>query len=148
MMSLSTFLRFVELQTKVASLFPFLVGLLFVIYRFESFNLLNTAIFFFAMLIFDLTTTGINNYMDYRKAHSDKYRKTENIIGQANIPLGLAKNTILTMLLIAMGLGIWLVFRTDLLVLFIGILCFIIGVFIRMDQSLFLELLLERFFPV
>ena len=67
--------------------------------------------------------------MDYKKAHSDEYRKTENIIGQANIPLGLAKNTILTMLLIAMGLGIWLVFRTDLLVLFIGILCFIIGVF-------------------
>ena len=67
--------------------------------------------------------------MDYKKAHSDEYRKTENIIGQANIPLGLAKNTILTMLFIAMGLGIWLVFRTDLLVLFIGILCFIIGVF-------------------
>ena len=110
-MSLSTFLRFVELQTKVASLFPFLVGLLFVIYRFESFNLLNTVIFFFAMLIFDLTTTGINNYMDYKKAHSDEYRKTENIIGQANIPAGLAKNTILTMLFIAMGLGIWLVFR-------------------------------------
>ena len=86
-MSLRTFLNFVELQTKVASLFPFLVGLLFVIYRFESFNLLNTVIFFISMLIFDLTTTGINNYMDYKKAHSDEYRKTENIIGQANIPL-------------------------------------------------------------
>jgi 1,4-dihydroxy-2-naphthoate octaprenyltransferase len=128
-MSLRTFLKFVELQTKVASLFPFLVGLLFVIYRFDSFDLINTIIFFSAMLIFDLTTTGINNYMDYKKAYSDDYRKRENIIGQANIPLGLAKATILTMLLIATFLGILLVFRTDLLVLLIGVFCFIIGVF-------------------
>jgi 1,4-dihydroxy-2-naphthoate octaprenyltransferase len=129
MMSIRTFLNFVELQTKVASLFPFLVGLLFVIYRFEAFDPINTLIFFVAMLIFDLTTTGINNYMDYKKAHSDEYRKTENIIGQANIPISLARNTIFNMLFIATGLGVLLVLRTDPLVLFIGILCFIIGVF-------------------
>ena len=82
MMSLSTFLRFVELQTKVASLFPFLVGLLFVIYRFESFNLLNTVIFFFAMLIFDLTTTGINNYMDYKKAQQMNIVKQKILSGK------------------------------------------------------------------
>lgn len=128
-MSFSTFLKFVEIQTKVASFFPFLVGLLFVIYRFDTFNPINTLIFFAAMLIFDLTTTAINNYMDYKKATTDEYRKRENIIGQANIPVGLAKSTIITMLLIATALGIWLVFRTDLLVLFIGILCFIIGIF-------------------
>lgn len=128
-MSLRTFLQFVEIQTKVASLFPFLVGLLFVIYRFDTFNALNTSIFFAAMLIFDLTTTAINNYMDYQKATTDEYRKRENIIGQANIPIGLAKFTIMAMLLIATALGVWLVFQTDLLVLFIGILCFIIGIF-------------------
>ena len=33
------------------------------------------------------------------------------------------------MLIIASALGVWLVFRTDLLVLFLGIICFIIGVF-------------------
>lgn len=129
MMSIRTFLEFVEIRTKLASLFPFLVGLLFVIYRFDAFKPINTVIFFFAMLIFDLTTTAINNYMDYKKATTDEYRKRENIIGQDNIPIGLAKFTIFAMLFTAMGLGIWLVFLTDLLVLFIGILCFIIGVF-------------------
>jgi len=128
-MSLRTFLKFVEIQTKVASLFPFLVGLLFVIYRFDAFNPINTIIFFFAMLIFDLTTTAINNYIDYKKATTDEYRKRENIIGQDNIPIGLAKFTIIAMLLTAMGLGIWLVVHTDLLVLLIGIFCFIIGIF-------------------
>lgn len=128
-MSIRTFLKYVEIQTKVASFFPFLVGLLFVIYRYDAFNPLNTLIFFIAMLVFDLTTTAINNYMDYKKATTDEYRKTQNIIGQDDISVRLAKNTIITMLLIATGLGVWLVFLTDLLVLLIGILCFIIGIF-------------------
>ena len=128
-MSLRTFLKLVEIQTKLASLFPFLVGLLFVIYRYGTFDLVNTLIFFSSMLIFDLTTTAINNYMDYKKATTDEYRKRENIIGQENIPLRLVRFTIISMLIIASALGVWLVFRTDLLVLFLGIICFIIGVF-------------------
>lgn len=128
-MSFKTFLKYVEIQTKVASFFPFLVGLLFVIYRYDTFKPINTLIFFAAMLIFDLTTTAINNYMDYKKATTDEYRRTENIIGQANVPVKLARNIIFIMLATAIGLGIWLVFRTDLIVLLIGILCFIIGVF-------------------
>ena len=128
-MTLRTFLKLVEIQTKLASLFPFLVGLLFVIYRYDTFNLINTFIFFCSMLIFDLTTTAINNYMDYKKATTDEYRKRENIIGQENIPLRLVRFTIISMLIIAAALGVWLVFRTDLLVLFLGIICFFIGVF-------------------
>ena len=119
-MTLRTFLKLVEIQTKLASLFPFLVGLLFVIYRYDTFNLLNTFIFFCSMLIFDLTTTAINNYMDYKKATTDEYRKRENIIGQENIPLRLVRFTIISMLIIAAALGVLLVFRTDLLVLFLG----------------------------
>lgn len=128
-MSIKTFLNYVEIQTKLASFFPFLVGLLFVIYKFDTFKLGNTLIFFAAMLIFDLTTTAINNYMDYKKATTDEYRRTENIIGQENVPVKLARNIIFVMLAVSMALSIWLVFRTDLLVLFIGILCFIIGIF-------------------
>src|SRR5690625_3703255 len=128
-MSIRTFFKLVEIQTKLASLFPFLIGSLFVIYYYETFNLLNTLIFFSSMLIFDLTTTAINNYMDYVKATSDQYRKEKNIIGQKNIPEKLVVQTIFTLLFIAIGLGIWLVFKTSLLVLFIGIGCFAVGIF-------------------
>lgn len=128
-MSIGTFLKLVEIQTKLASLFPFLIGSLFVIYYYETFNLLNTLIFFSSMLIFDLTTTAINNYMDYVKATSDKYRKESNIIGQKDIPEKLVVKTIFTLLFIAIGLGVWLVFKTSLLVLFVGIGCFAVGVF-------------------
>lgn len=128
-MSIRTFFKLVEIQTKLASLFPFLIGSLFVIYYYETFNLLNTLIFFSSMLIFDLTTTAINNYMDYVKATNEKYRKESNIIGQKNIPEKLVVKTIFTLLFIAIGLGIWLVFKTSLLVLFVGIGCFAVGVF-------------------
>ena len=59
------------------------------------------------MLIFDLTTTAINNYMDYKKATTDEYRKRENIIGQENIPLRLVRFTIICMLIIAAALGVF-----------------------------------------
>lgn len=128
-MSFRTFLKLVEIQTKIASLFPFLIGSLFVIYHYETFNLLNTFIFFSSMLIFDLTTTAINNYMDYKKATNDHYRKETNIIGQENISERLVLITIFSLLITAIGLGVWLVFLTDLLVLFVGIACFSVGVF-------------------
>jgi 1,4-dihydroxy-2-naphthoate octaprenyltransferase len=128
-MSLRTFLKLVEIETKIASVFPFFVGLLFVIYRYETFQLLNTLIFFGAMLIFDLTTTAINNYMDYRKAVCQNYRNERNIIGQKSISERTVLFTIISLLAVATGLGIWLVFRTDLLVLLIGMACFAIGIF-------------------
>ncbi|MBU9721662.1 MULTISPECIES: 1,4-dihydroxy-2-naphthoate polyprenyltransferase [Bacillaceae] len=127
-MSFSTFLKLVEIQTKIASVFPFLVGSLFVYYRYDTFNLLTTFIFFCSMLLFDLTTTAINNYMDYRKATTDTYRRERNIIGQKQIPEWLVITTILSLLVVATGLGLWLVALTDLIVLFIGMACFAIGI--------------------
>ncbi|MBC1522533.1 1,4-dihydroxy-2-naphthoate polyprenyltransferase [Listeria aquatica] len=130
-MSIKAFLELVEIRTKIASVYPFVLGTLFVFYKLQTINLGNTLIFFVAMLIFDLTTTAINNYMDYRKAtdnHDYDFRVESNVIGKMNIP---QKNVILlifTMFLIATALGVWLVVRTDLLVLLIGFVCFCIGI--------------------
>lgn len=130
-MSFRTFLELVEIRTKIASVYPFMLGTLYVLYEYHVFNLENTIIFFLAMLIFDLTTTAINNYMDYRKAtnnHDYDFRKTSNIIGQKEIPELAVIILIFAMFFIATGLGVWLVFRTDLLVLLIGFVCFCIGI--------------------
>lgn len=127
-MSIRSFLKLVEIQTKIASIFPFFIGILFVLYRYDAFHLKNTFIFFSSMLIFDLTTTAINNYMDYRKANSDEYRKEQNVIGQEGIKESTVIATILTLFFIATGLGIWLTIETGLLVLLIGFICFCIGI--------------------
>lgn len=127
-MSLRAFLKLVEIQTKLASLFPFIVGCLFVSYRFHVLNPINTTIFFFSMLFFDMTATAINNYMDYRKATSEEYRRRENIIGQERLSEALVIFTIILLLAIATVLGLVLVARTDLIVLLIGMACFGIGI--------------------
>ncbi|EUJ18418.1 1,4-dihydroxy-2-naphthoate octaprenyltransferase [Listeria aquatica FSL S10-1188] len=88
-MSIKAFLELVEIRTKIASVYPFVLGTLFVFYKLQTINLGNTLIFFVAMLIFDLTTTAINNYMDYRKAtdnHDYDFRVESNVIGKMNIP--------------------------------------------------------------
>jgi len=131
-LSVKTFLKLVEIQTKLASLFPFLIGILFVTYRYGTVKPLQTAVFFAAMLIFDMTTTAINNYMDYKKAtdnHDFDYRKTRNVIGQENIPEGVAVATILVMLVLASLLGLWLFYLTDIVILLVGVICFGVGVF-------------------
>lgn len=128
-MTLNTFFRLVEIQTKLASLFPFLIGTLFSLFFFRSFDPVNTLIFFVAMIVFDMTTTAINNLMDYQKATSEEYRKNHNIIGQAAISEKLVGQIILMMLLLASVLGIVLVFRTNLMLLLIGGICFLIGIF-------------------
>lgn len=128
-MTAKTFLDLVEIKTKLASLFPFLLGLLFTIYYFQVFNLTNSLIFFVAMLLFDMTTTAINNLMDYQKAKAAGYKEEVNIIGQAKLSEKLVIYLILSMLTLASLLGIVLVIRTSLLLLFIGGLCFLIGIF-------------------
>ena len=128
-MTFPVFLKLVEIKTKLASVLPFLIGVLFVIYRYDTFKPMNTLIFFSSMILFDMTCTAINNYMDYKKATNDKYRKESNIIGQKNISEKLVVTTIFALLSLATILGIWLVLRTDLLVLIVGLICFAIGVF-------------------
>ena len=58
-MTVPVFLEFVEIKTKLASLFPFVLGTLFTLYRFGSINALNTILFFIAMVVFDMATTAI-----------------------------------------------------------------------------------------
>ena len=84
-MTLKIFLEVVELRTKVASVFPFAIGVLFSIAFFHEIHWLNTGLFFIGMLVFDLATTAINNYMDYQKAHSKTYKYQENVIGRTGI---------------------------------------------------------------
>ena len=131
-MSLKIFLELVEIRTKLASLLPFIIGLLFAIYHFGQFNPLNTTVFFICMIIFDMTTTAINNYMDWKKAVDNSkidYKNTRNVIGIHNLDEKIVVTIILTMLLVAIALGLWLVYLTTILVLFIGMFCFAIGIF-------------------
>ena len=67
-MNIQSFLKLVEIQTKVASVIPFMIGTSYAIFKFDNFNIKNALLMFLSMIFFDMTTTAINNYMDYKKA--------------------------------------------------------------------------------
>ncbi|WP_017415053.1 1,4-dihydroxy-2-naphthoate polyprenyltransferase [Clostridium tunisiense] len=129
-MSIGSFLKLVEIQTKVASMIPFLLGTMFTLYRYDNFKPENFIIMFVSLLSFDMATTAINNYYDYKKAtrtKEDSYRKT-NIIGRDNLKESTVVGIIITLVLIAIVFGAILTVKTDVVVLLIGAISFATGV--------------------
>lgn len=127
-MSIPVFLELVEIKTKLASLFPFTLGVLFSLYYFESINPMNTVLFFIAMVVFDMATTAINNTMDYVKAKNLDYKEEENILGRAGLSVKRVTGLIVLMITFAALIGFVLVYRTNLLLLVLGAFCFAVGI--------------------
>lgn len=129
-MNVKSFLKFVELPTKVASMIPFLMGTLYALYRFEDFYVLRALFMLVSLLSFDMATTAINNYYDFKKAskkHGYGY-ETHNAIVHYNLKENVVVATIVILLLLAAGGGIALVIETGLLIFLLGGLSFLIGI--------------------
>ncbi|WP_339243870.1 1,4-dihydroxy-2-naphthoate polyprenyltransferase [Paenibacillus sp. FSL F4-0243] len=129
-MNIKSFLRFVELPTKVASMIPFLMGTLYALYRFEDFYVLRFGLMFVSLLSFDMATTAINNYYDFKKAsktHGYGY-ETHNAIVHFKLKESTVVATIVILQALAAGGGIALVTQTGLLVFLLGGLSFLIGI--------------------
>lgn len=112
------FLKYVEITTKITSLYAFLNTLLFMIYEKQPVNVPLMVVFFIAMFIFDLTTTAINNYID-----SKDYPE------MLPIPRSSAFSAIMVMLCISTVLGLYLAYKSGIVVLLLGAFCFLLGIF-------------------
>lgn len=125
-----SFFKLVEIQTKVASMIPFAFGTLYAIYRYDNFDVKNFLLMFVSLLTFDMATTAINNYNDYKKAikkHGFGY-ESHNAIVSHNLKESTVQITIGVLLTIAIGFGILLFLNTNLVILLLGILSFAVGV--------------------
>ena len=111
------FLSYIEIKTKITSISPFLMVLAYLFYIEQPIRWRVTWIFFGSMFLFDLTTTAINNYID---------TKTNQQILQ--FQRNFALTILLALLLVSMALGLYLVILTDIVVLLVGGLCFIVGI--------------------
>lgn len=114
---LKQFFSYVEIRTKLASFFPFLLGLFYGLYAYGQIIWLNTALFFVSMICFDMATTALNNYMDTK-------------VNKAPLPLdkGTARRLLFLLLAIAAISGLFLVWQAGLIVLACGALCFLVGI--------------------
>lgn len=115
---LKGFLNYIEIRTKITSIFAFLLTIAFLYYQKQPIQWNLTALFFIAMFLFDLTTTAINNYIDTKNNHQTLPFKRNA-----------AKVIIFILLGVSGLLGLSLAYLTDIVVLLLGGLCFLCGVF-------------------
>ncbi|MBC8080387.1 MAG: 1,4-dihydroxy-2-naphthoate polyprenyltransferase [Gorillibacterium sp.] len=129
-MTFKVFLKLVEFPTKVASMIPLALGTIYAVFRFDRFVPLNFFLMFVSLLAFDMTTTAINNYIDYIKAvkTSGYGYESHNAIAKYHLSEKAVLAVILTLLSTASVAGILLVLHSDILVLFLGGLSFLIGI--------------------
>lgn len=129
-MTFVAFLKHVEIQTKIASLFPFFIGNLFAAYYFEKFSFSHALVMFVSLLCIDMATTALNNYMDYKRAvkkHGYNFEIHNAIVNYKLSESGVVI-TILLLLAVGMGMGLLLVLMTDWVVLLIGMASFAVGI--------------------
>ncbi len=129
-MTLQAYLKLVEIQTKTASIIPYIIGIAYTYYRYNDLKPLNLIIFFISLISIDMATTTINNFMDYKRAykkHGYNYEE-HNAIVSHKLSDFQVMTTIAILLIITVVMGIWLVFRTDIVILLIGMVSFGIGI--------------------
>ncbi len=111
------FLDYVEIKTKITSIFAFLMSIAYLFYIEEPINWKLTLIFFTSMFVFDLTTTAINNYIDTKTNHQT---------------LAFKRNIALLIIIILLGIstasGLYLAYLTDAVILIVGAICFVCGI--------------------
>ncbi len=113
-MILKNFLKLVEIQTKAASVIPFMMGTAFAYFRYHTFSFTVFIIMFLSLFTFDMATTAINNYVDYN---------------YVNFKVTTVRIIILILLSTATFFGILLTLKTNIVVLTIGIISFFAGIF-------------------
>lgn len=127
---MKAFFKLVEIQTKLASQLPFLLGTGYVLYFFDTFKVLNFLFMFLSLLTFDMATTAINNYYDYKKSIKTTGFGYEehNAIVNYSMKENNVRIIIISLVLIASIFGILLYINTNIVVLLLGIGSFAAGI--------------------
>jgi len=111
------FLDFVEIQTKLATFFPFLLALAYAFYTTGTINLYSTLIYIPAALLIDMSITAINNHFNHREEGREPHYSHK---------AGLV--IICLMILISAAIGLYLVYLHGVVLLMAGGLCFVVGI--------------------
>ena len=127
-MTFKSFLNFVRIQTLPAALLSPIAGVLYAVYTFGTFHWLPSLLFFIGLAAINLFVSAWNNLMDYKKALDPEYKRW-NIIVHDHIPERLAWMICISLLVLDLIIGIIVIFLTNLAILPVGGVAFVIAVF-------------------
>ncbi|MTV82848.1 prenyltransferase [Secundilactobacillus folii] len=117
----------VQSKSTVTSIMPCLLGILFAASYYHSFIWLNSLMILIAVVAFHLAVNAHNQYKDYERFHDQDSHN--NILKNFKITPLQAQTTIISLTLFSAVLGLTLVYRTGLPVLWVGIASFAVGYF-------------------
>lgn len=127
-MSLKVFLELVEIKAKTASVLPFLLGLCLSYYHYHWVHLGLSILFFVAMLLFNMAVDMLDNYHDYTHAvDTVDYQQNTNIIGREHLNPKQVLWMLISLVVVAALIGIYLVTQVGMPLLFMGAFCFAVG---------------------
>ncbi len=127
------FINFVELKTKLISLFSFIVAILFYMYFLYpeyGVNVINTILFFISMLAIDMFTTALNHLSAIFKEKTKSKYDEELLESMEKNKYSMKVNYAIIIFLFVLfsTLGIILVLRSNVGVLLLGMLSVFIGI--------------------
>ncbi len=128
-MNFKQYAKFADIETWSFSFYGYFLGALYILFYLKPghWNWLNALVFFVCEMIFDNMITGINHTMDYLTAKDEK-TKRNSPIETDHISIRTALIYIYVLMTIACIGGLWLCFRTNWVMFFVGGLIFLITV--------------------
>ncbi|WP_119326797.1 prenyltransferase [Companilactobacillus musae] len=130
MKGIKEFFILTQIYSVVTSAMPALLGMMFVGLYYKQFDLGLSILLFVAVVLFHLAVNVHNQYVDYNKYKSqpDVFKNSVNNTLKVNqiAPVKAVRLTIVLTLISAL-IGLYLVFKTGIFVLIVGIISFLIG---------------------
>lgn len=122
---------YVELRTKVASVFPFFYVLTIYLYGFSDyqFSFITTMMFFISMLCLDMATTVLNHLAGMKKESDISVydQRLLMLMEEHQITDRFNKVVLYSLLLIGIGLGLIIGLTTNIFVIVIGVICVVVA---------------------
>ena len=132
-MKLKVFLEFVEIKSLIASVLPFVLGSLYAVYNYHQLHLGYLILFFVASSLFHMATNANDNYQDFlhapRNADNQEFLETTNVVGVNQISISQARTITFGLAGVSLVLGLWLVTKTGLPLLWMGLYSYAVGYF-------------------
>jgi len=127
------FLEFVEIKSLIASVLPFVLGTLYAVYNYHQVHLGYLVLFFIASSLFHMATNANDNYQDFlhapRNADNQEFLEATNVVGVNQISIRQARAITFGLGGLSLILGLWLVTRTGLPLLWMGLYSYAVGYF-------------------